>query len=427
MAAVRDEILKKILDSITVTSEGNISWEGIQDIEYMRYTSLILSELMADSNFEKRLDYLRYSFSNEDDISLFGDPLTTIFKEMKLEKKYTFSEFEEKLDIKLNEIHKSKVETFEIYYPVNINAEDKIDPIKFKDVSIEVKDYNEVKDQINKVFENEDSKANLESNNFEPEKYKYARIKVWARNYHYAEKIATKHLELLLGFLVYSQNYGRITVRIIGFPKELSLLRIYYAFLFNEGQFKLTFYYEDRVDGVEIYKLKKEDVENLNKLATAFNLYDQKKQDITYKSIISYYNGMTEKSVEYSFMNFWKSFEIISLKEKNIPHAEIIKILKSMLKDLTPLEEHRIDRLYSLRNNLIHGGSAYNNITQDDRNLLKIYVELMIKFFMFHIPAKYDVREIQMIYQFLEKDTAFLEKSKSLIDFVINLDKGDSK
>ena len=47
------------------------------------------------------------------------------------------------------------------------------------------------------------------------------------------------------------------------------------------------------------------------------------------------------------------------------------------------IEEHKIDRIYSLRNNLVHDG-AYN-ISQYDRNLLKIYVEVFIEFFIFQL------------------------------------------
>jgi len=85
---------------------------------------------------------------------------------------------------------------------------------------------------------------------------------------------------------------------------------------------------------------------------------------------------------------------------------------------LTPLDEHKTDRIYSLRNNLVHDG-AYN-ISQYDRNLLKIYLENMIRFFMFEL-AQHNIQEIQTIFQFLQKDNMTLNKSKDLIDFVIKL------
>lgn len=117
-------------------------------------------------------------------------------------------------------------------------------------------------------------------------------------------------------------------------------------------------------------------------------------------------------------MNFWTSLEAITLKKKGIPHLEITRRLKSILKNLSPLEEHKIDRIYSLRNNLVHDG-AYD-ISQYDRNLLKTYAEIMISFFLSQL-SKYDIQEIQTIFQFLQQNSVTLAKSKDLLDFVIKL------
>lgn len=127
---------------------------------------------------------------------------------------------------------------------------------------------------------------------------------------------------------------------------------------------------------------------------------------------------MTEKRINYSFLNFWTSLEAITLKKKGIPHLEITSRLKSILKNLSPLEEHKIDRIYSLRNNLVHDG-AYD-ISQYDRNLLKTYAEIMISFFLSQL-SKYDIQEIQTIFQFLQQNSVTLAKSKDLLDFVIKL------
>jgi hypothetical protein len=110
--------------------------------------------------------------------------------------------------------------------------------------------------------------------------------------------------------------------------------------------------------------------------------------------------------------------EILTLKKAGERQVEVINRLKTILVSLTPLEEHKIDRIYSLRNNLVHFMRGL--VFQCDRNLLKCYVELMIEFFMFNL-AEYAQDEIREIFRFLQKDVSALGKSKRLIDLVVKL------
>jgi hypothetical protein len=424
MADVRDEILKKILDSFVVREDGSINVE--KGFECVRYTPILLSEVMSNDKLNRRLNSLRYLFPTQDDMSALSSPLSKIFKEMKEGDKFTFSEFEKKVKLMLKDVENYKIEPYEIYYSLNLEFEDKIETIKFKDVSIEIKDYEEIKEKISKILENEKVKNDLKFKSFKADKFKYAKVKIWARNVYYAEQVSTKYLELLLGFLVYLKNYQKVTYRLWGFPKERCKLELLCSFPFREETFLLPIYYKENLDSNEFEKINKSELESLNNLVKAFNSFSANRQDVVYKSVLLFYHGMTEKMLEYSFLNFWRSLEVIMLVSRNTPHADIVKILKFVIKNLTDFEKYEIDRLYALRNSLVHGAEC--NILQEDINLLKLYAELMVNFFLFYLPPEYNVKEIKAIYKFFkEEDKQFLEKSKSLIDFVINLDKGDSK
>lgn len=415
MVDIWDEILKKILDTMTITREGVIQWQGFQSSEYKRYLSLLISDLMLDNNFQSKLNSLRYYFTTENDV-FFGNELNSIFKAMKQEGKSTFSDFKEKLDLMLKTIEAdSKPVKFELYYPLNIKTDKTIDIIKFKDIVIEIKHYDDIKvlleaDKLKEQFKYGEQ--------FTKSKYKYIKVTIWARNQNYAQETSTRYVNLILGFVAYSQNYQHSTITVMGIPKALTELKLSYIFVFKEGAYSGYYYFEDKSDDKKVYDLSDADIKNLNEFVKQFNSADKKIQDIIYKSISLYYQGLTEKRINYSFLNFWTSLEIISLKKKGVPHIEIINRLKSILIGSTSLEEHKIDKIYSLRNNLIHDG-AYN-VSQYDRNLLKIYVEIMIEFFMFKL-IKRNIQEIQTAFQFLQKDNATLEKSKDLIDFVIKL------
>ncbi len=420
MVDVRDEILKKILDSMSITDQGTIQFQGLASSEYNRHLSLLMSELMLDSKIQSRLHQLRYGFNSENDV-FFGYELISIFKEMKEESKEKYNEFMNKLDILLDKIKQdSKPEKFELYYPINIKTDGKIEIIKFRDVEIEIKSYNEIK----YLFESAEFKEKFKLEKLTKSKYRYIKVVLWARNKTFAEQIATKYATLILGFVAYSQNYGNFSVTIIGIPKELTQLKLNYIFVFKGYAYLGHCYFDDRSDNKKVYNLSQPDISNLNKFVKQFNKIDNKIQEILFKVMNLYYSGLTEKRINYSFLNFWMGLEIIALKKKGIPHYEIIKRLKSILVNLKPIEEHKIERIYSLRNNLIHDG-AYN-VSQYDRNLLKIYVEIFIEFFIFEL-SDYNIQEIQTIFQFLQKDNDTLKNSKNLIDFVIRLREKDEK
>lgn len=95
---------------------------------------------------------------------------------------------------------------------------------------------------------------------------------------------------------------------------------------------------------------------------------------------------------------------------------------------MNDIHEYQIERLYKLRNNLVHTGS-YSEITQFDRNVMKGYVEKLFEFFMFHF-SKHSYSEINMCYKYLQEDVtslnelredASLRVNKSLIDEMIRL------
>lgn len=420
MVDVKDEILKKILDSMTIMPQGAIQWQGFEHSEYERYLLLLMSELMLDSKVQSKLHNLRYYFTSENE-GFFGSELNSIFKEMKNESKNKYNEFMEKLDNLLDKIKQtSKPEKFELYYPINIKTDEKIEPIKFRDVEIEIKSYEEV----NGLLEDKSFKEKFKFEKFTKSKYKYIKVILWARNKNFAEQIATKYATLLLGFIAYSQNYRNSPVTIIGIPHELTQLKLNYIFVFHNAVYVGHYYFEDKSDDKKIYDLSQADISNLNKFSKQFNKTDAKIQEVLFKTMNLYYSGLTEKRINYSFLNFWTALEIIALKKKGILHIEIIKRLKSIIVNLSPLEEHKIDRIYSLRNNLVHDG-AYN-ISQYDRNLLKVYIELFIEFFMFQLSDK-NIQEIQTIFQFLQNDSPTLKKSKELIDYVINLRDANEK
>lgn len=423
MVDPKDSMLEEILDSMIVLEEGTIEFKEMPPLKYNMNLSILLSEIMLDNQFQRKLNKIRYFFTSENDVCL-GTELNSIFKELKESDEHSFDKFKEKLEVQLEKIKKDvKTQIFNLYYPVNIKTDEEITQFNFRKFGIELKivDYEDIKQLLNSkdVLEKFDGYVN-----FQKAKCKYIHVTIRARNEIYAQQIATEYVNLILGFLAFSHHYGKGKITIMGIPKPLTQLRLKYIFIFSEDRFLNYYYFGDKSDFKKIYELRKEDIKNLNIFINNFNTANKRVKKIILGAISSYYQGLLEREINHSYLYLWTALEIICLKNKGVPHAEIIKRLKSILINSTPLQEHKLDRLYSLRNNLIHNAD-YNHITQYDRYLLKMYAEAIISFFIFHLANKYNVSQINTIFHFLRKSNEELRNSGELIDFVIKLREGD--
>ena len=181
-------MLKKILDSMSISSDGIIQWNGTSPI-YDRYLSLLLDPQL-NKDIQLRLKRMRYYFASEGNI-FYAPELYPIWAEMKQESKPTFADFMQKLDALLNKIKReNKCVEFNIYYPLNIKSEGNINAIKFRDGLIEVKTYEEIKSLLDDKMVQEDFKF-PRFKTFIPSNYRYIKITLRARNGNYAEQVAT--------------------------------------------------------------------------------------------------------------------------------------------------------------------------------------------------------------------------------------------
>ncbi len=416
MTVIKDELIRRILNSITIVEGDKVQIKGGNILEFQRDLSLLLSELMSDNNFQERLNRIRYFFSDINDGISFGTDFISILKELKRNNESSFALFKDRFDNKLNDI-KSKIEVqkFELFYPINISTNEKINPFKYRDIEIKILDYSEIMDRL----ETKDLSAKFRSEKFTKSKYKYIHISIWGRNIIYAYEIATKHVSLILGLIANSQVYGSSNITIIGSRKPLTKLKLSYVFVFKGDTFLNYYYFEDKSGEIELSELRKETIDEINKFINQMQNADRNVENIVFRAINCYYLGLTEKRINYSFLNFWTALEILCLKSKGIGEYEVIRRLKSILITLSPLDEHKIDRLHSLRNNLVHSAD-YDKINQYDRDLLKNGVELMLDLFVFHL-SNYNFSEINSIFYFLQKNDADLINDKKIIDFVIKL------
>jgi hypothetical protein len=132
------------------------------------------------------------------------------------------------------------------------------------------------------------------------------------------------------------------------------------------------------------------------------------------KAIHSYFLATTIHDLDYSFFHLWIALENLLFKDKYTTEQEIIKRLKNLLPPTSDLENKKINRLYELRNMLIHS-AQYNNISQNDRNLLLKYVEYIIRVFI--KTRNYSIEEANLFFELLNSRKKGVN-SENVLNFV---------
>lgn len=411
----QDLILRELIN-LNKDKSGGIGVTGLNEIEkYGRFLSILKYESLEKDIIQRKLEYMRYYFELENEP--YFTESNDILISLKKQQIPSYELFIELLYKKLDDMqNKLQVKNYVLYYPININKiKSEITEFCIDGFIINLLNYSEVKSDINN---NELNNRFFKLKKINKSRYQYAKVSVWCRNVEYAHQKARKFVELMLFFISYSKTFSLVPVWLIGIPKPLIELKLNYTFVFENNNFSTYYYSENAWDTDIFYDLEDSDISNLNTLISAFNKADKRIQSIIFDSMKQYNIGLNEKDTSKSFLSFWTSLEILTLKNKNLSHFKVKERLKTIIK-MNEIHEYQIERLYSLRNKLVHTGDD-SNISPFDRNLMKDYVEILFDFFISYF-SKYSYSEIDLIYEFLQKDIDFLEKSKGLIDKVIAL------
>jgi hypothetical protein len=128
-----------------------------------------------------------------------------------------------------------------------------------------------------------------------------------------------------------------------------------------------------------------------------------------FKILATYYRGLTDKNIDYSFLSFWRIIELGILKEKSQRHWEIVKILKSLLIELKRRTKYKIDRFYNLRNDFVHDGTA--DINEYDRNGMKSFAQMIINLFV-NTLYNYNTEEIKLFYYYVRRKDNIIQHLK---------------
>jgi hypothetical protein len=417
MADKRDIVLRELLNIFDINESDDLYFEndfgGID--KFNHFLVLLRCESLGVEKIKRKLECVRYYFEFPNQPGFKESK--TILVTLKKQNKPSFELFIEHLCNELDNIkHDVQVKHYILFYPISINEfQNEINEFCINGLVINLLNYSDAKSFIDKInFE----EYHTDIRGFDKTKYQYAKVSVYSRNYEYAQQKATEYVELLLFFISYSKTFRIQKFWFWGFPEPLIKLKLNYAFVFEEDDFYTGYTFEDASEVNEFYNLHNNDINNLNIMITQFNEADHKVKEVIHDSMNQFHIGLKEKNTSKSFLSFWTSLEILTLKTINLSHLDVKNRLKSIIV-MNDIHEYQIERLYNLRNKLVHTGNNAD-ISPFDKNLMKRYVEELFQYFMFRL-SKYRFSDINIIYDLLQRDVTYLENNKSLIDKVIEL------
>ena len=171
--------------------------------------------------------------------------------------------------------------------------------------------------------------------------------------------------------------------------------------------------------GAPSHELSDDQIGYVNKIFEIFKDSHKTVRDIIQRGFISYHSGLNETRMGYAFLNFWTTAEVFCLKNENITEKEMINRLLSPIKNKNDITKHELERLYEIRNAIVHN-AEYELATEFDRNIMQFYVEPFIVFFIGTL-SKFPRIQIEKILRYLQDSDESLKEDSEIIDFVINL------
>lgn len=428
-----DGLIQGILNTIIITNEGKIELRGASRILTIRHDINILNSVLQEkTDFFRKLKKKRYLLSSESDWT-YGSEFIDIFKKLKTDNKTSFKDFEEEFSKKLAEIAKIKPKEFTLIYPLNLKFVEKIESeilgdkfeiTSFKDFASKFLDVERI---IQEAKESKDIETEYKFRTLlgiRNEEFSYFVIKVYARNDDFAIEYATERLLRVLGLLAFAKYKGDQPITIGGRATKLSKLSLSKVLIFDRDGFINFGNFNGEIKSLE--EMNDENLDIFSQFLKSFNnIVSQDIIRILENTLTSYYEALIDEDIAYSFLKYWICVELCLLKSERITENEIIKRLKSMLISADPNLKFRIDNLYARRNNLVHNLNM--NVSQIDRNLVKIISELLI-YFLFDNSNKFQNKnELNLFYKFIQEDENSLETDKRVIDLIMEFRKNIEK
>jgi len=376
------DVIKEALECIDKNSESlkvnlsdtprfNILLHLILESEPIGFEHIKESFRVSRDTIEKKLSIILNKIKEE------KNPIAAFWKEINGLKK---------------ELGKTKLNKFTIAFPLNINFggdNNEYSSFSVLDYKIKQVKFPDWKSQFSSLFKEKEKHLHdylcQIPNLLEDENNTYWKINIESIDDWYAMDEVEKILEILLGKINFTLNYGRVQLfRALFFKRRLSEIRKPFIYIIFKNNRYETCYFNIETEirkyvGIHGSKKKQfdEGFTTFSALKTS-NTMD----NILLRALRSYQLGMVERSLEDSFLHFWRALETLTLKEIQ-ENSQIVlnRALSISQVKHTKLIERMIPKMADKRNKLVHKGLE-TVITFEDQNFIKSMVENLIYFYI---------------------------------------------
>ncbi len=127
MKDFRDDLLRLILDKVTVENERLAIKNQENLLKTERFGILLISELLETEKYQERFDAIQYSWQVNTLHPLLFEPFETVIVELKNENNTSFDEFKKRIDRELEKIsNKTNLIEYNFLYPIRIQPTKKL-------------------------------------------------------------------------------------------------------------------------------------------------------------------------------------------------------------------------------------------------------------------------------------------------------------
>jgi hypothetical protein len=361
--------------------------------------------------------------------------LLGVFANMKKQNRRSFSDFEKEFDGEVERIENLPVKKFTVAFALNFEVKEELD-LRIRSNKFRIIPY----DTFKQEFINFEAEIEQETDTFAKHKleewknlsdgFSFFIIDIFSRNHLFAQKLASRILQCLLGLFVFSKTMTSGDQYTITGSMLKSKLVLSSFFTFEDTKQLDSGSYADKRPSYE--KIDEGDFFNLGISLDYFNkMRDEALKNMLFNAFIPYYWASVDKEVDDSAFKYWTCIEQLLLKSRDTTGAELVERIKSLpIWGENRYLEFEIENLYEKRNRYAH--EYRGDIHQLERNLAKTIADALIRLILIENQSFFGIRDLSAFYQLIKKDNdelrhklhnnrQMLDEDERMADLIIKL------
>lgn len=398
--AERDAIVQNYLATCTF-EDGKLTTKGLTNLTQQMLNDAILKfGVMVEEGFEQRFDDIRFSprlpCASPSELADFT--LVNAIKGLKQSGSVTFHDLLGEMDTEIANLERRPILRHDVYMVLNAVPEEGFSPLTLAvgDAEVHLGKAQDIDEALSRADVVADRTKIAERVGFEHpiEGRLCLSVSLQARNDWYAGKTAQEIRDLVLALIELPMHERSMPLWTSGSTDAIDSLDSTVSFILDEkGGYHGGYYSYENPRARVIHIDRDSLIEGANRYSRA----SPDAQPIVRRAFSAFHHGITEKNPSFAFIFFWSALEQILLKEQNLDHFSMLQRLYRVIVRPSLIHEFEIGQLYKVRNAIIHDAEYYR-AGPYHRNLIKLYTEPMLRFFLLNL-ADFNRDQIRLFYQ----------------------------